>query len=935
MNPTDFYSLRASEVYPTLETSPEGLTSEQAAVRLALYGANRLSAPPRIPLWRRFLLHTTHLMAVLLWIAGLLAIATGTPMLGAVIWIVVLVNAGFSFWQEHRAEQALAALSKLLPTYARVIRTGQETRILAAELVPGDLLILAEGDSIPADARVVEEYGLRTNNTTLTGEAMPARRTAEASLLDGLTELERPNLVFAGTSVVSGTGRAVVFATGMLTQFGRIARLTQEVKEEPSPLQQEMRRATQVISFIALGIGLAVFLVGSLQVGMPRFEAFLLAIGIIVAAVPEGLSPTITLSLAMAVQRLAQRGVLVKKLAVVEALGTVSVICTDKSGTLTQNQMTIREVWVSGTRLSVSGVGYEPKGGFSPEPAGSPIEKDLRSLLAAASLCNNSRLNPPTAEHPQWTSLGDQTEAAMRVLAIKGGIDEQALAQAFGRIHEIPFDARRKRMTTIHRSERGLTAYVKGAPREVLQLCTQMQARGETRLLDPATRAAILETNDAYARNALRVLALARRDLPTRGGYTAEKVEQDLTFLGLVAMMDPPRPEVAGAIARCRRGGIRMVMITGDYGLTAESVARRVGMLTSPHPLILTGADLEGLSDQELHERISGQEVVFARMAPEHKLRLVSCFQSAGEVVAVTGDGVNDAPALRKADVGIAMGVIGTDVAKEAADVIVTNDDFAAIATAMEEGRALYDNLRKFVTYIFASNVPEIVPFVLTALINLPLALRVEQILAIDLGTDLLPALALGAERPEPDVMDHPPRRRTQRLLESRLLSRAFLWLGPIEAVLCYLGYFLVFAAFGSSRLIGLPALPWLAAINPLHLPEGQVEQLATTVFFLGVVAAQVGNAFACQRESGGHGHGLFGNRVLLIAVGSEVVLAAAMVYFRPLTTVFDLHSVPPVYWLGLALYAPMLYGLDRLRTWASRWLRRRGRRQNEGGSRT
>ena len=935
MDPTHFHSLRAAEVYPALETSPEGLASEQAAERLALYGPNLLSAPPRTPLWRRFLTHTTHLMALLLWVAGVLALVTGNPVLGVVIWIVVLVNAGFSFWQEHRAEQALAALSRLLPTFARVVRAGEETRILAAELVPGDLLVLAEGDSIPADARVVEEYGLRTNNTTLTGEAMPVRKMAEASLRDGLTELERPNLVFTGTSVVSGTGRAVVYATGMLTQFGRIARLTQEVREEPSPLQQEMRRATQVISLIAIGIGLVVFLVGSLQVGMPRFEAFLLAIGIIVAGVPEGLSPTITLSLAMAVQRLAQRGVLVKKLAVVEALGTVSVICTDKSGTLTQNQMTIREVWVGGTRLSVSGVGYEPRGGFSPAPVGSPIEKDLQSLLAAASLCNNSRLNPPTAEHPQWSSLGDQTEAAMRVLALKGGIDEQALAETLVRIHELPFDAHRKRMTTIHRDGRGLTAFVKGAPREVLQLCSQIQTHGEIRPLDPATRSAILETNDDYARNALRVLALARRDLPTRGGYTAEKVEQDLTFLGLVAMMDPPRAEVAGAIERCRRGGIRMVMITGDYGLTAESVARRVGMLTSPHPLILTGAELEALSDRELQEKISGQEVVFARMAPEHKLRLVSCFQAAGEVVAVTGDGVNDAPALRKADVGIAMGVIGTDVAKEAADIIVTNDDFAAIATAMEEGRALYDNLRKFVTYIFASNVPEIVPFVATALLRVPLALNVQQILAIDLGTDLLPALALGADKPEPDVMDHPPRRRTQRLLDRQLLTRAFLWLGPIEAFLCYLGGYLVFAAFGHSDIIGLPALPWLASINPLQLPEAQVRSLATTVFFLGVVTAQVGNAFACQSENGSHGHGVLGNKALLIAVTAEVLLVAAMVYFRPLTTVFDLHSVPPIYWLGLALYAPMLYGLDRLRTRVSRWLRRSGRRQDEGGSRT
>ncbi|MGH2592771.1 MAG: cation-translocating P-type ATPase, partial [Anaerolineae bacterium] len=843
------HALRVSEVFGALETSPEGLTTEEAQTRLSLYGRNTLAEPAEAPLWRKLIGHTTHLMALLLWAAGWLALLGGRPVLGIVIWTVVLVNAGFSFWQEYRAERAVAALKHLLPAYARVIRAGAEVKILASDVVPGDVLVLAEGDNIPADARVVEEYGLRTNNAALTGEATPARKTADASVREGLTEVERPNLVFAGTSIVSGTGRAVVFASGMLTQFGRIVNLTQTVKEEPSLLQQGMARVTKIISLLAIGLGVIVFLVGELDVGLDSLDAFIFAVGIIVAAVPEGLLPTVTLSLAMAVQRLAQRGVLVKKLAVVETLGTASVVCTDKSGTLTQNQMTVREIWVSGQRLSVSGVGYEPKGDFSPSPAAASIQDDLDALLIAAALCNNSRLNPPSPDRPQWTSLGDQTEAALRVVALKNKIDESAFNQAYPRIHELPFDARRKRMSTIHRNTRGEIAFVKGAPKEVLQLCSHILMHGEVRPLDNATRAEIVAANDDYARNALRVLALARRELPPRtGAYTPEGVEQGLTFLGLAAMMDPPRPEVAKAVKTCRQAGIRMVMITGDYGLTAESVARRVGMLTRRSPRLLTGAEVDALSDADLQAALD-EEVICARMAPEHKLRLVAAFQARGEVVAVTGDGVNDAPALRKADIGIAMGVTGSDVAKEAADVILINDNFAAIVSAVEEGRAVYDNLRKFITYIFASNAPEIVPFIITALFQIPLALTVTQILAIDLGTDLLPALALGTEKPEPNVMRRLPRKRTQPLLDTGLVLRAFVWLGGIETALCYTGFFVVYSMSGYTNFLNLPRSDWLPYLDRLAAPEGQLYVLATTVFHAGVVTAQIGNAFACRTE--------------------------------------------------------------------------------------
>ena len=910
------HTLRISEVFTALDTAPDGLEPEAAAAHLALYGPNVLSEPPDSRLWRKLAVHATHSMALLLIGAGLLAFIGGRFALGLVIWVVVLLNALFSFWQEYRAERAVATLKQLLPAYARVIRAGTEVSIPASEVVPGDVVVLAEGDNIPADARVVEEFGLRINNATLTGEAVPARKTAEASLRDGLTEIERPNLVFAGTSVVLGTGRAVVYAVGMMTQFGRIANLTQAVQEEPSRLQQNIQHVTRLISLFALGLGVVVFVVSKFDLDFPWVEAFFLAIGLIVAAVPDGLLPIVTLTLAIAVQRLAKQGVLVKQLAIVETLGTTSVICTDKSGTLTQNQMTVREVWAAGQRFSVAGVGYEPRGEIIPSPAATPRESDLERLLLAALLCNNARLNPPSPERPQWTSLGDQTEAALRVLALKGRLNEQQVSLTYPRIHELPFDARRKRMSTIHRNERGEVAYVKGAPKEILQLCSHILVGGTLCPLDDATRAEIMRVNDEYARSALRVLALAYRHLPPRAGpYRPQNVEKDLVFLGLAGMMDPPRPEVAAAVRTCREAGIRIVMITGDYGLTAESLARRVGLLTSPNPRILTGAELDELSDQEL-QAILPEEVIFARMAPKHKLRLVAAFQARGDVVAVSGDGVNDAPALRKADVGIAMGISGTDVARQAADVILTDDNFGAIVQAIAEGRAVYDNLRKFITYIFASNVPELMPFIVTGLFSLPLALTVAQVLAIDLGTDVLPALALGMEKPEPKVMQRPPRARAQPLLDRGLLLRAFLWLGMIETILCYLGFLFVYYLAGDTTF--LPVLPrpdWLPPAEALLPSMTFVYPLATTVFHAGVVMAQVGNVFTCRTETERVYHlGWFSNRFLWLAVAVEVVLILSFVYVPPLATAFGHVPLPPFYWLGLVLFAPVLYGLDRIR---------------------
>lgn len=913
------YSLRIKDVYKALETAPEGLSQVEADSRKSLYGENRLSVQQTEPHWAKLLRHFMHPQAGILALAAILAFFGQDAVLGLVIITLTLANAFFSFWREYRAEKAIEKLQEVLPSYAHISRDGKDQHIPASDTVPGDVLILAEGDNIPADARVVEEYGLRTNNSTLTGESTPARKVADPSFLQGISELEQPNLIFAGTSVASGTGRAIVYGTGMLTQFGRIAHLTQTIQEEPSPFQKELRHVTRIITMVAFGIGAIVFFVGiTTGIGLTLNKLLLFTLGIIVATIPEGLPATLTLSLAAAVQRLALKGVLAKKLTIVETLGTVSVICTDKSGTLTQNQMTVKDIWVARQKIKVSGVGYEPTGTFSPNPANQPWEESLYDLLDVASCCNNARLNPPSAEHPNWTSLGDQTEAAMKVAMLKTKkTTENALAFFFPRVHEIPFDARRKRMSTIHRDQHKEFAFVKGAPREVLQLCTHIQIDSEIVHLDNNLRVEIMAANDDYARNALRVLAVARRELPLRSGpYTAENVERDLTFLGLIAMMDPPRPEVEAAIRTCRQAGIRIVMITGDYGLTAESLARRVGMLSTPNPRIITGGELDELSDIEL-QKILEKEVLLARMAPEHKMRLVAAFQARGDVVAVTGDGVNDAPALRKADVGVAMGIVGTDVAKEAADIILTNDNFGAIVSAIEEGRAIYDNIRKFITYIFSSNIPEIMPFVITAsFAQIPLALKVRQIIAIDLGTDLFPALALGMEKPEPDIMTHPPRPRGVQLIDNGLLLRSFLWLGMIETALCYTGFLSVYLFSGNWASLNIPIPPLsFPAIFTLSLTESEAHSMAVTVFHAGVVLAQVGNAFACRSEKLRNTRlGWGSNRYLLFGVLLELLGIWSIVNYEFLAKNFEHVYIPYRYWLGLAFFPLILYGLEWLR---------------------
>jgi P-type Ca2+ transporter type 2C len=923
MGTAPIHALRVPDVFRNMETPPEGLSDNEASSRLSLYGENTISDQPQPPNWQKLLKLSRHPFNLLMLVASLICLWQRDWTLAGIIFLLGIVNTAFSYWREHRAEQAIVELRHLLPSYAHIIRGGAEMHIPAKEVVPGDLLVLAEGDNISADARVVEEYGLRVNNASLTGEALTVRKTSEASILPGITDLERPNLIFAGTSVASGTGKAIVYATGMLTQFGRIAQLTQTVKEEPSLFKRELDRLSKRLTLIAIVIGGITWVIATFEPHVSRHfpNALLLALGTIVAVTPEGLPATLTLSLAMAVQRLTSRGVLAKRLDVVERLGNVSIICTDKSGTLTQNQMTVREIWVAQKKFKVTGVGYEPKGHFTPKPENKFQESDLLSLLEAAISCNNARITPPSPQHPNWTSLGDQTEAALKVAALKYNLDENVVSTFLPRIHEIPFDARRKRMTTIHRDLDKEIAFVKGAPREVLQLCTFILINGQRQPLSEQLRSEILSSNDDFSRRALRVLAIARCELqPRTGPFTPEAVEKDLEFLGLMAMMDPPRPEVEKAIRICREAGIRIVMITGDYGLTAESLARRVGLITSYNTTIITGSELEAMDDSKL-QKLLDKEIIFARMAPDHKLRLVSAYQSCGEIVAVTGDGVNDAPALRKADVGIAMGIIGTDVAKEAADLILTNDNFSSIADAIEEGRTIYKNIRKFITYIFSSNVSEVLPFIITSMIGFPPALIAHQILAIDMGTDILPALALGSEKPEPDIMKYPPR-RSKPLIDKGLLSRAFLWLGLLEAGLCYAAFLSVYLFSGNAHLLNSTLINSIVWPQIIMLQQ-DVTIIARTVFLAGVVLVQIGNAFACRTSTAHNTQmGWGSNRMLITGVLLALLMIIGMIYIPFMAKAFSIHTFPIIYWPILAFFALVLYTLE--------WLRKSIARQRE-----
>jgi len=903
------YSLSVDQLYKALNTTARGLTEEEARHLLERFGPNEIKESRKTPPVLRFLANFYQVFALLLWASSALAFISGSVALAWTIVAVIVLNAVFSFVQEYQAEKAVEALKRLLPVRAGVYRDGSIKGVLARELVPGDIIIMEAGDHISADARLIEATELRTDNSSLTGESEPVRRTADPIPEHPVPLIEVPNLVFAGTSVAFGSGRAVVFATGMETQFGKIARLTQAVRLEESPLQIEVRKIAMVIAAVALAAGVVLFVAGTAMAELSVSDAMLFTIGMITANVPEGLLPTLTLALAVGVSNLARRNAIVERLSAVETMGSVTVICTDKTGTLTQNEMTVREGWMSRKTVNVSGAGYDPSGGYSSDhtPLSAGDLDGLRLLFRAASFCNNARLIPPGSPQEKWRIVGDPTEAALLVAAKKASMDYETELVSAPRFYELPFESRRKRMTTIHEEDGRLVAYVKGAPKEVIGICDRIWLEGQVHPLTEEMRRIVTEQNDDFALRALRVLAVAYRPLPSQIDYrSVDQVEQGLVFIGLLGMMDPPRPEVSEAIRHCYRAGIRVFMVTGDYGLTARTIATKIGMVRPEATRIVSGVELDQMSAETLRELLHGRDLIFARTAPEHKLRIATELKNLGETVAMTGDGVNDAPALKRADIGIAMGS-GTDVAKEAAQMVLADDDFATIEKAIEEGRRVYDNIRKFLVYIFAHLGPEAVPFMAFALLPIPLAITPMQILAIDIGTETLPALALGIEPAEPGIMSRPPRPKREHLLTGPLLLRAYLFFGIIEAFFVMAGF--LWTLYRGGWTWGMALSPG----DPLYLK-------ASTMGFLGIVMTQVGTVFACRTNRVSVFQvGLFSNRWVLWGVGFEIALTIALLYVPPLALFFGMYPLGFEEWAIAALFGPLVFLADELRKWIVR----------------
>jgi sodium/potassium-transporting ATPase subunit alpha len=885
------HQLTVADAFGSLQSNAEGLSTAEASRRLVEFGANEVQQVEAESLLRRFLKGFTHFFAIVLWVAAFLAFLAefrqpgqGMGALGFAIVGVIVINGVFSFWQEYRAERALTALRRLLPQQVKVRRDGTVLALSATGLVPGDVILLEAGDKIPADCRIIEAFATRVNNATITGESVPHARDSAVS---SETELmHSSNVLLAGTILVAGEATALVFATGAHTCFGQIAHLTQSSKESLSPLQREVSRLSRLVAVLSVCLGVLFFFIGQ-AIGLPFWGNFIFAIGIIVANVPEGLLPTLTLALAMGSQRMARRNALVRHLPAVETLGAATVICTDKTGTLTENRLIAKELWLAGKTVSASDT------------------MALRELAAVHPQFFSVARNCHSLNHTQaqdsapW--IGDPLEIALMNLA-RCVTPEQPV---FDRLDEIPFDAQRRMMSTVHEMTHGRVVLVKGAAEAVLAKCGRIQSSAGINSLTAELRASIVSAQDAMARRGLRVLALAYREVEASTAKT--DFEQDLIFAGLVGLEDPIRAEVPAAIRQCREAGIRVIMVTGDHPQTALAVARDAGLAPSGSAIVISGEELRKLSNTQLQLALDAPEILFARVTADQKMRIVSALKRKKEVVAVTGDGVNDAPALKKADIGISMGRCGTDVAREAADIILLDDNFATIVAAIEEGRAVFANIRKFLTYILTSNIPELVPYLAFVLFKIPLPLTIVQILAVDLGTDMLPALALGAEPPSPNTMKQPPRARSERLLNFALIARAYLWLGVMQAAAAMTVFFFVLRGGGwvYGQMLG---------------PESPLYLQATTACLSAIILMQVFNVFVCRsRRESAFKFGLFRNPLLLVGILTELLLIVLIVYTPWGNTLFGTAPIPPAVWLLALPFGVGLLFFEEVRKWIVR----------------
>ena len=896
-----WHALPVEEVFRILKTSERGLTIDEAEKRLKEYGPNELEEERRLGKLALLLDQLKSPLLFVLYAAALIAYLAGKLIDVIVIIAVIAINTTVGFIQGYKAEAALQALKSLAAPEAEVIRscpekgTCIEMRVKAREIVPGDIILLEAGDKVPADARIFEAINLEIDESMLTGESTPVRKVVEP-LDEDLPVAERKNMAFAGTIVTRGRGKAVVVATGMRTEIGKIAKLIKEAERVETPYEKRAKDLTKKLALFALGAGSFVLLTGLFFRGFEFYETFLFTLAVMVSAIPEGLPAVLTITLAVGVSRMAKRNAIIRKLPAIDTLGSVTAIVTDKTGTLTTNQQTVRKIFVNGKMIEVTGVGFAPEGSFKVNGITIDPKEDyaLRLLLEIAALCNDARLRQHEVDGGyRWEVCGDPTEGALVVAAEKAGLNKETLEMQLPRIDEIPFDPKERYMATFHKSPNGnLRVYVKGAPETILEMCSHILLNGETRKLSPKEKEEILKISTEMAGDGLRVLAMAYKivepdNLETFKEHLKQRLAK-LVFVGLTGMIDPPRPEAKQAIQLCKRAGIKVIMATGDHKLTAEAIARELGIM-EPGSKVLTGAELDHISDDEL-DAIIENVPVFARASPVHKYRIVESLRRKGHVVAVTGDGVNDAPALKAAEVGVAMGITGSDVAKEAADMVIADDNFASIVNAVEEGRVIFENIRKVVKYLLSTNTGEIVT-ILTALIffpQLPLLFKPIQILWVNLVTDGLLVVPLAMEPKEEDVMDKPARKPNERIINLDVLF------GII--------YVSIFMMIGTLYMF---IKEW---------DNGDIVR-AQTLAFTTMAMFQVFNAINCRSSTkSAFELGFFTNKYLIIAIAASITLQVSATLLPPLRVALGTTPISIWDWCTIFLISSSAFFADELR---------------------
>ena len=878
-----WHTLSNEAIFLHLKSTLTGLAGAEALQRLAQHGPNKLQTTHRISPWTILIEQFKNVLIVILLVATALSAVLGHVGEAVAIAVIVLFSVLLGFVQEYRAERAIEALRQMAAPTTTVLRDGQEIEAPACDLVPGDVVLLRAGDKIPADVRLIEAVNLQIEEAALTGESVPLEKHSAPLNNKELALGDRKNMAYAGTAAAYGRGRAMVVATGMNTEFGKIAQMLQTVETRKTPLQENLGKVGGALARVALVV-VAIIVALGLSRGQPFIEMFIMGIALAVAVVPEALPAVVTISLAIGVQRMVKRHALMRRLVAVETLGSTSVICSDKTGTLTKDEMTACRLFVGGQVVEVSGAGYEPHGQFSRDGLLVEPSDPLKLLLRAVALASDANI---VNRDRHWHVNGDPTEGALVVAAAKAGLNKTELESQYPRVNEIPFTSETKRMTTLHTGSEGTIAFSKGAPEIILDSCvSHLMADGEI-FLDSESREVILETARQMASEALRVLAVA-----SKTGVTLENAEREMTFLGLVGMIDPPRPEAKAAILTCERAGIKPVMITGDHPVTAQAVARELGLLKTGR--VVTGAELEAMSEEELECEVENIEV-YARVSPAHKLRVVTALQKRGHIAAMTGDGVNDAPALKKADIGIAMGITGTDVTKDAAAMTLIDDNFASIVAAVEEGRAIFDNIKKYLMYLLSSNIGEIGLMAGATLMGLPMPLTAVQLLYVNLATDGFPALSLAVDPPEPDLMCRKPRH-----------PQTGIFTPPVVILMVIGGVW--------SMIVNLSLFAW--AWN-----SGRSHGEAITMTFVSLVLIQFFKAYNFRSDRHSVLNRPFANKWLNIAILWELAVLALIVYLPFLQKPFGIVGLPPVDW---AIVISLAFTVSPVLELA-KWMERRG----------